>query len=198
MGSRLGRGQAETRQPFRSEVEPTMITVRTILRPFAVVAVALGVSLAGGGIAAAAPATASLPAVVSAVQAVDLQPAQIQFQWVTGQQQWAQPNLDRLRRTVFQARADGQFAMVQPDGYPTVIGRISGDGTFEGAWTRSAGSTGGAAVHISGRIAAEQGSAVQMSLTYEAGSVTVARIDDQPFNMSASKVYRAQMVMQGA
>ena len=105
-----------------------MITVRTILRPVAVVAVALGVSLAGAGIAAAAPAAVSVPAVASAVQAVNLQPAQIQFQWVTGQQQWAQPNLDRLRRTVFQARADGQFAMVQPDGYPTVVGRISGDG----------------------------------------------------------------------
>jgi hypothetical protein len=47
------------------------------------------------------------------------------------------------------------------------------------------------------RIAADQGSAVQMSLTYEAGSVTVAEVNDQQFNMSATKVHRAQMVMQG-
>ena len=99
---------------------------------------------------------------------------------------------------MFQARADGRFVMVQPDGYPTVVGRISADGTFEGAWSRSAGSTGGAAVHISGQIAANQGGPVQMSLTYEAGSVTVARVNDQPFNLNATRVYRAQMVMQAA
>jgi hypothetical protein len=127
-----------------------MTIVRTILRPVAVVAVALGVSLAGAGIATAAPAATD-------VQAVTMKPARIQFEWVGGKQQWAQPSLDRLWRTVFQARDDGRFVMAQPDGYPAVVGRISGDGSFEGEWADSVGSTGSTNVHISGRIAVDGG-----------------------------------------
>jgi hypothetical protein len=172
-----------------------MTVVSALLRLVAVVAVALGVSLAGAGIAAAAPAA---PAAANEVQAVTMRPAQIQFQWVNGQQQWAQPSLNRLWRTVFQARADGSFVMAQPDGFPTVVGRLSGDGTFEGEWANSVGNTGSTAVHISGRISTDQSGPVQMSLVYEAGSVTVAHVDNQQFGANASKVFRAQMQMQAA
>jgi hypothetical protein len=74
---------------------------------------------------------------------------------------------------VFQARADGRFVMAQPDGYPAVIGRISGDGSFEGERSNSVGNTGSTAVHISGRISADGGEP-QMSLVDEVGSVTAA------------------------
>jgi hypothetical protein len=37
-----------------------------------------------------------------------------------------------------------------------------------------------------------------MSLVYEAGSVTVAHVDNQRFGANASKVFRAQMQMQAA
>lgn len=168
-----------------------MITVRTILRPVAAVAVALGVSLAGAGIATATPAAAT------EAQAVAMRPSQIQFDWVSGKQQFAQPSLDRLWRTVFQARADGRFVMAQPDGFPAVVGRLSGDGTFEGEWANSVGNTGATNVHISGRITVD-GGAPQMSLTYESGSAIAANVNGQQFGTNATKVYRAQMVMQGA
>jgi hypothetical protein len=170
-----------------------MTVVSALLRPVAVVAVALGVSLASADIA-----TAAAPTAANEVQAVTMRPAQIQFQWVNGQQQWAQPSLDRLWRTVFQARADGSFVMAQPDGFPTVVGRLSGDGTFEGEWANSVGNTGSTALHISGRISTDQSGPVQMSLVYEAGSVTVAHVDNQRFGANASKVFRAQMQMQAA
>ena len=170
-----------------------MISTRTVLRHFAAVAVALGVTLAGAGVASAATAA---PAAVNAVQAITLQPAQItQFQWVSGQAQWAQPSLSRLSRSVFQAQAGGRFVMAQPDGYPTAVGRFAADGSYVADYRSSVGSVGSTYVHISGRISQGAGNTVQMSIVYESGSVTAAVVNNTPFGASGSKVYRAQMVM---
>jgi hypothetical protein len=57
---------------------------------------------------------------------------------------------------------------------------------------------GSTSVHIAGRITTDQGGPVQMSLTYVAGSVTVAEVNDQQFGAHAEKAFRAQMVMQTA
>jgi hypothetical protein len=170
-----------------------MSIIRTVLRPAATVAVALGLTLAGAGIAAAARAA---PAAVNAVQTITLQPARVtQFQWVAGQAQWAQPSLSRLSRSVFQAQAGGRFVMAQPDGYPTVVGRFSADGSYVADYRSSVGSVGSTSVHISGRISQAADGTVQMSIVYESGSVTAAVVNNTPFGASGSKVYRAQMVV---
>jgi hypothetical protein len=103
-----------------------------------------------------------------------------------------------LYRTVFQARVDDRFVMAQPDGYPSVVGRLSNDGTFEGEWSNSVGSTGSTNVHIAGRISTTEGGPARMVLGYESGSVTVADVNDVQFGAHAEKAFRAQMVMQAA
>jgi hypothetical protein len=176
-----------------------MTALRTAIKVLATTAAAVAVSLSGAATANAAPAAAAPAAAPNATPGVvAMTPASIpSFTMVAGQPQWEATNRNRLARSVFAVSADGRFAMVQPDGYPTLTGTISSDGTFRASASSSFGSGGNTNTEIQGQLIVG-GDAVRLNLTYTAGSTTAAVVNGTPFGSSNTKAYRAMMTMRAA
>ena len=144
-----------------------------------------------------APAAGAAP-VPTAVQSLAMRPASItSFQLVSGLPHWESANRSRLARSVFAADASGRFVMRQPDGYPTLVGTLSGDGTFRASAHSSVGSTASTNVEIMGRVSTS-GNTVRMNLTYVSGSTIAAVVNGQKFGANGAKAYRATMTMRAA
>lgn len=100
------------------------------------------IALTGAGVASADPAPV-----------YDLKPTEPRsFSLIKGQPQWGRQDVDRLGRTVFRFSTDGQFAMIQPDGYPSPIGAYGADGTVHATASRSVGNTGSTTVELYGQL----------------------------------------------
>ena len=167
-----------------------MNAVRTAVTTL-LVAAAAALSLLLAPAAGAAPAPA-------AVQSVAMRPATItSFQLVSGLPQWGPANRSRLARSVFAADASGRFVMRQPDGYPTLVGTMSGDGTFRASAHSSIGNTASTNVEIMGQVSTSAGT-VRMNLTYVSGSTMAAVVNGQRFGANGAKAYRATMTMRAA
>ena len=155
------------------------------------VAAAAALSLLLAPVASAAPAPA-------AVQVLAMRPATItSFQLISGLPHWGPTNRDRLARSVFAADANGRFVMKQPDGYPTLVGTMSANGTFRASARSSVGSTGSTNVEIMGQVSTS-GNTVRLNLTYVSGSSIAAVINGQKFGTNGAKAYRATMTMRAA
>jgi hypothetical protein len=145
------------------------------------------VTLAGAGVANAAPSAAT------STTSFTLTPTGItEFTWVAGQESWKQASIARLGRTVFAVGADGSFAMRQPDGYPTLSGRIDGDGRFDASWGSSTGSTGSQDAEVTGQLSVS-GQSVTMRIAYTSGMAMAATVNDQRFGAHSSKAFLANL-----
>ncbi len=164
----------------------------TILARAAIALLAgVAVTLAGAGVAnAAAPSsTAATPS------SFTLTPTGItEFTWVAGQESWKQASLARLGRTVFAVGADGSFVMRQPDGYPTLSGRIDGDGTFDASWSSRTGNTGTQNAEVTGQLTVS-GQSVSMRIAYTSGMAMAATVNDQQFGANSSKAFQATLTL---
>jgi hypothetical protein len=178
-----------------------MNNTRVIVRTAAALAVTGAVALSGAGTAGAAPLgplPSDVVATSSAAEAITLTPASVeQFEWVQGLQSWAEPSRDRLARSAFQFDSAGRFAMVQPDGYPTLVGAIAEDGTFQAQSSSTEGGNASTTVEVTGQIAVQNGSVV-MAMTYVSGATTAAVVDGTAFGDSRVKVFRALLVLASA
>jgi len=77
------------------------------------------------------------------------------FNWVAGQSQWQQSNINRLARSQWRFLNNGYFAMVQPDGYPLVAGSWTRRGaltTFSGRYVFNTGYSGQTIVDVVGSL----------------------------------------------
>ncbi|WP_220188076.1 hypothetical protein, partial [Pseudonocardia pini] len=128
-------------------------------------------------------------------QAVTFAGSVTSFQLVSGLPQWGPASQARLGRTVFQIRADGTFLMVQPDGYPALVGRMDGNGTFRAQASSSVGSTASTQVEVIGRLDARRAT---MSLTYASGGAMAAVVNGTHFGSNSTKVFRATLALRTA
>jgi hypothetical protein len=178
-------------------VNSTRVTVRTA----AALLVTDALALSGAGTAGAAP-LGPLPSDPSATSPaagmITLAPTSIQrFEWVQGQQSWTEPSLDRLARSVFRLDSAGGFTMVQPDGYPTLVGTVAEYGTFQAQWSSPEGGNASTIVEVSGQMAAGNG-AVAMAMTYISGATTVALVDGTAHGDSRVKAFHALLILEPA
>ena len=116
------------------------------------------------------------------------------FELVAGRPQWAQPTRDRLSRTVFQLTSDGQFAMVQPDGYPTLVGTVGQDGTITASVASSVGSTGSTTSEMYGQLSRD-GAASVLELRYISGATLAAMVNGTAFGSSSVKAFTATVAL---
>lgn len=114
------------------------------------------------------------------------------FTWMGGRQQWKQASYDRLMRSSFTVSGT-RFVMRQPDGYDTLVGTISADGTFRATKTHSYGSTGNIAIEVLGHL--DWGSTPTMNISYAANSAMSANINNTPFGSTNGKAYRATIML---
>jgi hypothetical protein len=109
-------------------------------------------------------------------------------------QEWAQPNLDRLQRTVFVIYPDASFEMREPDGYTPMRGTISADGTFSVSSSFNSG-VGYASAEVMGQISVQNGVPV-VSLTYTSSSAAGANVNNTSYGYSNGKAYQATATLQ--
>ncbi|MGI5125419.1 hypothetical protein ACQEVB_01265 [Pseudonocardia sp. CA-107938] len=164
--------------------------ITTLARAAVALIVGAAVALAGAGVADAAPASST-----AARTSFTLTPTAIsEFTWVAGQESWKQASYARLGRTVFVVGADGSFSMRQPDGFPTLTGRIDDDGAFEASWGSRTGYTGTQNAEVSGQMQVD-GQAVTMRITYTSGMAMAAAVNGQQFGTNSSKAFRATLTL---
>lgn len=86
--------------------------------------------------------------------AADYSAAQVRnFQYLSGQPQWAQPSLDRLARSQWRFAPSGEFLMWQPDSNPLLRGRWTRNGSvvqFAGRYVFNTGYSGSTVVDVTG------------------------------------------------
>lgn len=127
-------------------------------------------------------------------KAVAATPAEItSFEWAGGTQQWSDRYRSRLTRTVFVLGTDGSFQMRQPDGFPTLVGTVADDGTFEASYVANSG-VGYTRADATGSVGVRDGRPV-MTITYTAGSAMGAVINDTPFGTNSTAGYRATLML---
>ncbi|MFC5139068.1 hypothetical protein ACFPK1_12570 [Actinomycetospora rhizophila] len=158
-------------------------TVRSLARRAAVV---LGLAAAGVGLALSGTASAQSDVHAYAPTAVN------GFTMVTGHQ-WAIENESRLSRSGFLFSSDGSFAMIQPDGYPRLVGTWTPQGTFQGTYSSSVGSTGTTSASVQGTVRFRNDGTAAVGLTYTSGSAMAARVNDTSFGSNVGKAYRATL-----
>jgi hypothetical protein len=165
--------------------EKTMSVLRLIAKSTAALSAIIAFTGAAASTASAAEGT----------EAIALAPAEVtSFEWVQGNQEWAQPNLDRLQRTVFVIYPDASFEMREPDGYTPMRGTISSDGTFSVSSSFNSG-VGYASAEVSGQISVQNGVPV-LSLTYTSSSAAAADVNNTAYSYSNGKAYRATATLQ--
>ena len=164
------------------------------LAPIISVALVLAVAaaLAGEARSASAPKAA-------AVGEANLVPSRIlTFEWLRGQLAWRAGNLSRLQRSVFQFAPGRQFALFQPDGYPTVRGTFSINGntaTFSGHYAFSTYPTGYSVTQVDGTINLQSSRA---TVVLTAAQSLSASINGTRFGLSNVKMYRSEFALRVA
>jgi hypothetical protein len=165
--------------------EKTMSVLRLVAKSIAALSALIAFTGAAAGTASAAERT----------EAIALAPVEVtSFDWVQGNQEWAQPNLDRLQRTVFVIYPDASFEMREPDGYTPMRGTISADGTFSVSSSFNSG-VGYASAEVMGQISVQNGVPV-VSLTYTSSSAAGANVNNTSYGYSNGKAYQATATLQ--
>lgn len=129
------------------------------------------------------------------IEVATLAPVEIRaFELVAGRPQWAQSTRDRLGRTIFQFGPSGQFAMVQPDGYPMLIGVVGDDGSITASTASAVGSAGSTTVEMYGQLSRE-GEVPVLEIRYVSGAALAAVVNGTSFGSSTVKAFTATVAL---
>jgi hypothetical protein len=139
----------------------------------------------------------SLTSNLAFAQVVQFAPVQInEWTWHQGNLAWEQDNLSRLGRSVWVLDTDtGEAAMIQPDGYPTLVGTFTSQGqqlTMQGNFFSSAGATGSITAEFYAEVDFSSG-VLLMRIWYVSGSTLAAVINGTDFGSTNERFYEAAL-----
>lgn len=125
----------------------------------------------------------------------------VQFDWLKGNYEWAEPSKQRLLQSQFIFNSDGSFTYVLPYDNSTtyrLYGAWSlneeGERIFEGSTGSSNGAGSGTSILISGRVYSYAGQS-RATISYASGASYYAKVNNSEFTNSASKRFNAKVVL---